>query len=272
MSKRNSFADNPLNIAVQSRDATVLDMVAAALKHNEVRMAYQPVVRAQLPHEHAFYEGYVRVLDSTGRVIPAAEFVPRIESHELGREIDCKALELGLRTLIQNPSIRLSINLSARSLGYRRWQDTLDSHLKHNPNLGERLLFEIEERSAMAVPELLIDFIERLQSFGVAFALDEFGSGALSIAKLQEFFFDAVKIDGQFVRGVHADPDKQDIVGALTDLAKRFDMLSIAVSVENKADAEFLIGAGVDCLQGYLFGAPTVRPPWMQDANASQSA
>ena len=265
-------SENPLNKAVTNRDAGVIDMVADAIRHNEIRMAFQPVMQARPPHQVAFYEGFVRVLDSTGRVIPAAQFMPHINETELARDIDCKALELGLRTLTQNPGIRLSVNLSARSIGYNRWQNILDRKLKNDPEIGERLLLEVEESSALAVPELLANFIDRLQGRGIAFALDDFGSGSLSIAKLREFFFDGVKIDGQFVRGVHADLDKQDIVGALIDLANRFDMLTIAESVETLADAEFMVKAGIDCLQGYLFGAPSVRPPWLRSTLARKTA
>jgi EAL domain-containing protein (putative c-di-GMP-specific phosphodiesterase class I) len=265
-------SENPLNKAVTNRDAGVVDMVADAIRHNEIRMAFQPVMQARPPHQVAFYEGFVRVLDSTGRVIPAAQFMPQINETELARDIDCKALELGLRTLTQNPGIRLSVNLSARSIGYNRWQNILDRKLKNDPEIGERLLLEVEESSALAVPELLANFIDRLQGRGIAFALDDFGSGSLSIAKLREFFFDGVKIDGQFVRGVHADLDKQDIVGALIDLANRFDMLTIAESVETLADAEFMVKAGIDCLQGYLFGAPSVRPPWLRSTLARKTA
>lgn len=264
--------ENPINAAVTRRDASVIEMVSKAVLHNEVRMAYQPVMQSRPPHHVAFYESYVRVLDSTGRVIPAAAFMPQIESHELGREIDCKALQLGLKTLDEFPTIRLSVNLSARSIGYKRWQNILDRALKRDPTLGERLLLEIEESSAMAMPELLIDFIERLQVHGIAFALDDYGSGSLAISKLRDFLFDAVKIDGQFVRGVHENLDNQDVVCALLDLAKRFDMLTIAESVETRADAAFLARVGVDCMQGYLFGAPSVRPPWLRKLTDRHSA
>ena len=40
------------------------------------------------------------------------------------------------------------------------------------------------------------------------------------------------------------------------------EILVTAESVETKQDAEFLVASGVDCLQGFLFGAPSVKPPW----------
>ena len=68
--------------------------------------------KAQQPERPAFYEGLIRVLDQTGRVIPAVEFIEAIETTEIGREIDCLALKFGLETLAAVPGLRLSINMS----------------------------------------------------------------------------------------------------------------------------------------------------------------
>lgn len=263
-------AENPLTAAVAGRDRSTLDMVTAAVHHRQTMLAYQPILQTAPPHQTALYEGLVRVLDETGRVIPARDFMPLIEATELGRELDCVALDTGLRTLARNPGVRLSINMSARSIGYKNWLNTMHRHLSRDTTLGERLMLEINEASAMAVPELVIDFMDRFQSKGIAFALDDFGAGITSFKHFRDFFFDAVKIDGQFVRGIHANLDNQDVTRALVAVAKQFDMLVIAVSVETVEDAEFLAGIGVDCLQGYLFGAPTVRPPWDAKSAAAQ--
>ncbi len=259
-------SDNPLNAAVTGRDRTTLDMVSEAIKHNHTMLAFQPVMQARAPRQVAFYEGLIRVLDETGRVIPAGEFMHVVENTGLGRDLDCAALEMGLRTLARNPAVRLSINMSARSIGYRRWMRVMDRHLKKDKTLGERLILEISEKSAMALPELVVDFMDRLQSRGVSFALDDFGTGDTAVRHFRQFLFDVVKIDGEFVRGIQANPDNQLLICALIAVAQQFEMLTIAESVETVEEAEFLVSAGIDCLQGYLFGAPSVRPPWVPDS------
>jgi len=257
--------DSPLNAAVVQRDGSTMDMVEEAVKHNNCMLAYQSVMQAQPPHGVAFYEGFIRVLDATGRVIPAREFMPLVEDREIGRELDCLALEHGLRALTKNMDIRLSINMSARSIGYSRWSRVLERFLKKDKNLGERLVLEITEGSAMSMPEVVVDFMGRMQAHGIAFALDDFGASNLAFRYFRDFFFDAVKIDGQFIRGVHSNYDNQCLTRALVSVAKEFDMLTIAESVETREDAEFLVSIGIDCLQGYLFSAPTVRPPWIEE-------
>ncbi len=265
-------ADNPLNAAVSARDRDAVAMASEAVRHKQCMLAFQPIMQSRPPHQTAFYEGFIRVLDATGRVIPAREFMPSVENSELGREIDCIALEQGLRTLHRNPQLRLSINMSARSVGYRKWMRVLERFLLKDKTLGERLILEMTESSVMTVPELVIDFMDRLQDKGIAFALDDFGAGSSTLRYFRDFFFDAAKIDGQFIRGVSKSADAQSMARALVGFAQEFDMLTIAESVETVEDAEFLVSIGVDCLQGFLFGAPAVSPPWKDADTAEASA
>ena len=270
--KRNGaqFNENPLSAAVTERDRTTLDMVRAALEHKQVMLAFQPIMQSQ--GGLAFYEGLIRVLDETGRIIPAREFIEVIEETEMGRIVDCLALEKGMRALRRNPDLRLSINMSARSIGYARWKNVLERNLRTDPTLGERLILEITESSAMLVPELVISFMSELQARGVCFALDDFGSGYTSFRYLRDFYFDMIKIDGQFIRGISENPDNQVLVQALVSIAQHFDMFTVAEFVENANDAAFLAHNGIDCLQGYYFGAPTVRPPWEEEEQHRASA
>lgn len=253
---------SPLAAAITERDRATLAMVAEAVARKRVLLAYQPIVQARSTESIAFHEGLIRILDDTGRIIPARDFIDAIEVRELGREVDCLALEAGLAALAEHPGLRLSINMSARSIGYPRWVRTLDAGLSRDPTVGERLILEITESSAMLVPEIVIAFMDEAQARGVSFALDDFGAGYTAFRYLKDFFFDIIKIDGQFIRGINADPANQVLTQALVSIAGHFDMFTVAESVETVEEARFLIGAGVDCLQGYFFGAPTVRPAW----------
>jgi EAL domain-containing protein (putative c-di-GMP-specific phosphodiesterase class I) len=261
--------DNPLNAAVSTRDRGTLDMVAQAVKHHQTMLAYQPVVVARDPGRIGFYEGLIRVMDETGRVIPARDFMPVVERTELGREIDVRALDMGFKTLHENPSVRLSINMSARSIGYQRWTQVMHRWLKKDPTLGERMILEITESSAMDQPELVIDFMARLSRRGISFAIDDFGAGYTALRYLKDFLFDVLKIDMMFCNGIADDPDIQVLTQAIIHIGRHFDMLIVAEGVERQADVEVLIGMGVDCLQGYYYEAPCIRPDWLFGARGA---
>ncbi|WP_281823900.1 EAL domain-containing protein [Jannaschia rubra] len=268
MPRRSFFepgAEDPLSYALAERDRSTLRMVREALEAGDVMLAYQPVIGA-LTGDPAFHEGLIRVLDGSGRIIPATQFMPAVENEELGREIDCAALRCGLEALAGTPSLRLSVNMSARSIGYPKWTRTLQDWLARDETVGERLILEITESSAMQVPELVKTFMTDLQDRGITFALDDFGAGQTSFRYLKEFYFDVIKIDGSFVRGCDTDPDNQCILAALITIGQHFDMFTVAESVETQAEAQFLVDAGIDCLQGFHYGAPAMRPDWLVSA------
>lgn len=254
---------SPLDFVVAQRDRATLSMVSDALRRKRAMLAYQPVMQAGRSGKPAFWEGLIRLQDQTGRTIPARDFIGAIETHELGREVDCLALEMGLRALAEEPALRLAINMSARSIGYSRWMEVLDRGLVAGAAVAERLILEISESSAMLMPEIVGAFMQDLHLRGVSFALDNFGAGYTALRHFRDFDFDILKIDGQFVRGVADSPDDQVLIGALIAIARHFDMFTVAESVESVEDAEWLTSAGIDCMQGYCFGAPTLAPWWL---------
>lgn len=259
---RDPSQDSPLSAAIGLRDRETMSMVRRAVERRDALLAFQPVVQSAQPGRPAFYEGLIRLLDETGRIIPARDFIETIETTELGRIVDCLSLDMGLSSLKEDPTLRLAINMSARSIAYPRWKQVLKRGLKADATVAERLILEITESSAMIMPDAVSVFMGELQAEGVSFALDDFGAGYTSFRYLREFYFDILKIDGQFIRGIAESPDNQCLTKALLSIARQFDMFAVAESVENARDATWLTEAGMDCMQGYYFGAPTVTPPW----------
>ena len=275
MTKINEFynpqnPNSPLDYAIKKRTEPVIDTVTRAIDRKHVLLAYQPVVHASNPFKPAFYEGLIRIMDDTREIIPAKDFITIVESLETGRIIDCLALELGLNALAECPTLRLSINLSARSIGYPRWMETLEKGLSMDGTIAERLILEITEDSAMTMPELVKVFMANLHKRGISFALDDFGAGYTAFRFLKQFHFDIVKIDGQFIRNINEDVDNQVLTTALVAIANQFDMLSVAECVETKEEMSFLQDLGFDCLQGYLMGRPETIPAWREGETTLQ--
>lgn len=263
MSGRNmSDSGSPLDFAVDRQSRITMPAVQAAVARGDALLAYQPVVQSDRTGKPAFYEGLIRIVDDSGRIVPLKDFMPVAETTELGRQIDCLSLQLGLTALAEDNTLRLSINMSARSIGYPGWIQTLRTGIAAAPDIAERLILEITESSAMELPEDVNRFMREVQSHGVSLALDDFGAGYTSFRYLRDFCFDMIKIDGQFIREISRQPDNQVLTRALQSIAIHFDMFTVAESVETADDAAFLIDIGIDCLQGYYFGAPTIAPPW----------
>lgn len=141
-----SPADNPdhdgpgpfLPAVLAGKTRRTLAMVRLALQRKQVALALQPVVFANDPGRVAFCEGLIRVLDESGRVIPAADFIGLAEPTELGRQIDCAALGLALAldALRSDPGLRLAVNMSARTMGYVHWLETLADGLARDETVA----------------------------------------------------------------------------------------------------------------------------------------
>ena len=264
--------ESPFANAVARQKTGAIALVKHALLGGRATLAFQPVMAALNPRKTVFYEGLIRVPDENGRIIPARDFMPHVEETELGRQVDCAALEIGLRHLSLAPDLRISINLSARSIGYGKWNDILGRSLRRDPDIGNRLILEITESSTILLPDLVLSFMKDLRKRSITFALDDFGAGITSFRYLLDFNFDIVKIDEQFVRIVATDPDNQVLIQALISIAEHFGMHTVAEAVENIIDSNWLAAHGIDCLQGYYWGAPTMTPPWIQPQNSDMSS
>lgn len=251
---------SPLSAAISAQDRDTLAMVASALKDRRMRLAFQPVVYAADPSVIGFFEGFIRLLNLRDQVIPARDFMAEVEQRQLGRDIDCAALQLGLMAMQRNPQIRVSINMSARSVGYRPWMEILNRALQDNPWLGPNLILEINETSALQVPDVLKPFMAEMREKGIVFALDDFGAGMTSLQLLEEMDFEIAKIDGSLVKNVDRASATKSAARAAIAMAQELGMYVVAEAVETEGEANWLRDAGVGCLQGYLFGAPTVTP------------
>jgi EAL domain-containing protein (putative c-di-GMP-specific phosphodiesterase class I) len=231
--------------------------VAQAIAQRRIGFHYQPVVRAANPEFPAFFECLARIRLPDGGTAPAGAFMASIESGPLGRVVDRLALQHALAALAADPGLRLSINLSPLSMGDEEWLALLAAAPR---GACDRLILEITEDAALRNAELTLDFMNHVRARGCAFGLDDFGAGATGFRYFRDFRFDIVKIDGAFIHGVHAARDAQVLVECLKAVASHFEMVSVAEHVDNEADAGWLRGLGIDCLQGYLYGRPCAEP------------
>ncbi|MGL5708044.1 MAG: EAL domain-containing protein, partial [Aeromonas sp.] len=96
----------------------------------------------------------------------------------------------------------------------------------------------------------------QLDEMGVKLAIDDFGTGHSSLAYLQQFHVDYLKIDKSFIARIGTESLSEHIVDNVIDLATRLGLALVAEGVESEHQADYLRAKGVDYLQGYLFARP----------------
>ena len=276
MARKNTFVlergmKSPLAHVEEAVFSSTIDAVDAAVRGGKCGLAFQPVVHAKNPDRPAFYEGLIRIFDPSNRVIPARDFIARVEDTETGRQIDCVALKKTLRTLEKVPGLQLSLNVSARSIGYAPWTDKLYQALRRKPDLVKRMTIEISEKSVMQLPEITARFVNDLSKKGVRFLLDDFGAGKSAFQDLRDIGFGMLKIDGRYIQGIAQNAENQGVVLTMVSLGQFMEKRIIATRVEDKDDMQWLQRAGIDAFQGYLFGVPTLNPEWERSDDSAQA-
>jgi diguanylate cyclase (GGDEF)-like protein len=98
--------------------------------------------------------------------------------------------------------------------------------------------------------------LARLRSAGIEIALDDFGTGFASLTHLQDFPVDVIKIDQSFVRRLVTDADSRAITSAVLSLGRSLGKTVVAEGVETAEQAQLLMAARCDQVQGFYFARP----------------
>jgi len=117
-----------------------------------------------------------------------------------------------------------------------------------------QLTVEVTEKGDWS--DRTVPAIKRYQERGYQVALDDFGAGYSGLSRLVAVSPDIVKVDRGIIRGIGADPVKQQLVSALTHLAAPLGFSLLAEGIETFDEAGACLRLGISKAQGYLFAKP----------------
>lgn len=259
------FTDKIDRASQRKRNAEVSDMILSALNERRITLAYQPIV-ADVNETPSHYECLIRMRDPDGQIVPAPDFIPAAERLGLVHLLDRRVLELATATLNGAPDIKVNVNVSWETIKDPVWVEGYLANLRANARVADRITVELTETQAIDAFDATIDFVSEIKELGCKFAIDDFGAGYTSFRNLKALDIDMLKIDGSFVSGVASSRENQLFVRTLLDLARNFEVRTVAEWVDNETDALMLKGLGVDYLQGFMIGVPEIDPVWAADA------
>ncbi|RCI93542.1 EAL domain-containing protein, partial [Klebsiella pneumoniae] len=181
-------------------------------------------------------------IESCGLIIPVGYWV---------MEEACRQLAAWQSQGIMLP---LSVNVSLlQLLEHDRGEEMLKLIARYRIAPGT-LILEVTESCRMDDPQDVMARLRPLREAGVQIALDDFGMGYAGLHQLQQMKalpVDILKIDKVFIDML---PEDVSMVPAMIQLARGLSLRIVAEGVENDAQRRWLQAAGVEVLQGHLFG------------------
>ena len=232
-----------------------------ALEREEITILYQPIVRLE-DRTVAGFEALARWdHPKMGRMSPS-EFISIAE--EIGLIVDlglfmlertARQLSAWQRSIRRREPLFASVNVSSAQLLRQDLIHDLRTVLSRSALVRGTLKLELTESLVMENPEHAAQLLTRIRELGAGLALDDFGTGHSSLAYLQRFPFDTIKIDKSFVR-MNNKGTRPVILRSIISLAHDLGMDVVAEGAETESDAIELYQLGCEFAQGFVFGEP----------------
>jgi EAL domain-containing protein (putative c-di-GMP-specific phosphodiesterase class I) len=232
-----------------------------ALEREEITILYQPIMRLE-DRSVAGFEALPRWDHArTGRTSPADLYAL---AEEVGLIVDlgmfvlertARQLSAWQRALRRRDPLFASVNVSSRQLLRQDLIHDLRTVIARAGLARGTLKLELTESLIMENPEHAAQMLQRIRDLGAGLALDGFGTGHSSLAYLQRFPFDMIKIDQSFVRA-NGKGARPVILRSIVALAHDLGMEVVAEGAETDSDAVELYQLGCEYAQGHHFGEP----------------
>ncbi len=231
--------------------------LADVLRRGWLEQWYQPKIELKTMRL-AGAEGLARARHPDGRVLPPGAFLPG------AGDADMLALtERAITTALADwdefaangMSVKLAVNVPVSALVSLPIADMVRA-ARPKTESWPGLILEVTEDEIIRDLKLANDAAARLQAAHCSLALDDFGAGYSSIARLRQLPFSELKIDRAYVMNCHVDRVNAGLCEVFVELAKRFGLKTVAEGIETTHESHKLQALGADVGQGYLFAKP----------------
>lgn len=231
----------------------------------DIAVVFQPIVDMQ-DGSIAAMEALCRPGVESGFASPAHLFRA---AEELGRlwELESVTRAAAFRAASSWPAGRqLFLNSSPVVFADERFTDSICSLADKTPGLGRgRLVLEITELSEETHTELLVARAQELKLAGFGVAVDDAGAGTSGLNRIMSIRPHWIKLDREFVRNIHTDIFRQNLVRFFVQFARLSNISVVAEGIESAEELAMVASLGVRFAQGYYLARPAAIDPATAD-------
>lgn len=227
-----------------------------------LKTAYQPIFRLSdgglLP---IGVEALAKVFVE-GRPLPTSEFFTQVARHDRFL-VECLCRRLHLRNYcnIGVPGLRLFFNCDPRG---HSDTDTVIEQIRYMASRLDdlelepaQLVCEITENKALD-ETMLLRLAAEMRLHGIRLAIDDFGAGHSTPARLDMIEPDIVKLDGSWFRQIARVETAARLLGQLVRSLHDKGIEVLIEGIETPDQLRIAINAGADLLQGFLLARPAL--------------
>jgi EAL domain-containing protein (putative c-di-GMP-specific phosphodiesterase class I) len=235
---------------------STLRAFAHALDRGNIELVYQPQIQPGSRRIDSV-EALVRWRRDGGLIAPD-EFLSSVESSALMPRLTDRVLDLALAQLAHwraaGIDIRVSVNLSSTDLLDDTLPERIAAKLERYGAEGRDLTVEVTETAILEDTEHTRGVLVALHEMAIDIAVDDFGTGHASIARLRSLPVTEMKIDRSFL----ADTDQRSrgYLSAIIGFGRSLGLRVVAEGVEDRETLAILTALGCDLAQGYVISRP----------------
>jgi EAL domain-containing protein (putative c-di-GMP-specific phosphodiesterase class I)/FixJ family two-component response regulator len=231
--------------------------LAEALEQHWLDMAYQPKVDL-IRNRVVGAEGLARLNHPVHGILSPQSFLPGASEATLNKltEFVVKKAFLDWEVMVSaGRNLRLAVNAPVNALIDPRLPILVRDNHPRNPD-WPGLIIEVTEDEAVLELDAVSEAAVQLRIYNVSLAIDDFGSGYSSFARLKQLPFSELKLDRSYVKDCATDSMNAGICQSIVELARATGASCVAEGIETATDRDALIRLGCEIGQGYLLGRP----------------
>jgi len=230
-----------------------------AIRYGQLLLHFQPQVSIK-SGQTVGNEALVRWQHPRHGLLMPDEFIPTAERTGLMEPLTnwvlADALSHCMAVRREGIHLRMSVNLSARTLHSPRLPETMENTLKASGADPQNLTLEITESAIMLDPAGAEKTLTILSDMGIRLSIDDFGTGYTSLASIRHLPVDEIKIDKSFVLGMLHDQRDAMVVRSIIELGHNLGHTVVAEGVETREMYDALASMDCDEAQGYFISRP----------------
>ena len=258
------LSDDIVDTALASarREQMILHLIDKALEKRTFQVWYQPILDVA-GKTYRSAEALIRMRDGNGSFINPEELIRIAEKNGRIDAVGLYVFEEVCRLLRDKKSELngincIEVNLSPRQLRDPALADNLLALIRKYNLSADSINLEITEtaETTQAEKEQMVSFMERMRAEGVAFSLDDYGSGFATIGTLLTYPVDIVKFDRDILWKAMTDPSAMTLLQTSLSAVRGIGKKAVVEGVETKEMEQMLRENSCDYLQGYLFSRP----------------